>query len=125
MKDMTSKIFYDVSGFPIAYTEDDIHIYLYSGEAVAYLEEESVYSYSGKHLGWFIDGWILDNEGRCVFFTDDAIGGPINPVKRPEPFREPGESTPPREVKEMKPPRPMKTRAWSSFSFQEFFKLIK
>jgi len=125
MKNWKEQIFYEAKGFPIAYTEDDIHIYLYSGEAVAYIEEDSVYSYSGQHLGWFIDGWILDNEGRCVFFTDDAIGSPIQPIKKPHPLKEAKESASPKETKEMKPLRPLRTHAWSSLSFIEFFKLIK
>ena len=48
-----SLTFYDSSGKPVAYTEDGTHIYLFSGEPVAYLDNESVYSFSGKHLVQF------------------------------------------------------------------------
>ena len=56
--------FYDHDGQPIAYTQDRVHIYTFSGDPVAYLDGDSVYSFSGKHLGWFVDGWIRDNYGK-------------------------------------------------------------
>jgi len=60
--------FYDASGSAIAYTGDNEHIYLYSGEPVACLSDGSVYAYSGKHLGRFANGWIRDHEGLlCIF----------------------------------------------------------
>ena len=59
--------FYDSHGKPTAYTEDNEHIYLFSGKPVAYIDGSSVYSYSGRHLGWFDEGWIRDNSGYCVF----------------------------------------------------------
>ena len=31
-------VFYDNHGRPTAYTEDDVHIYLFTGEPVAYLD---------------------------------------------------------------------------------------
>ena len=55
--------FYDSNGRHVAYTEDDVHIYLFSGEPVAYLDNGSVYSFSGRHLGWFENGCIRDNNG--------------------------------------------------------------
>ncbi len=58
--------FYDESGELIAYTEGGTYIYLFSGESVAYLDGDSVYSFSGKHLGWYIEGSIRDNNGNYV-----------------------------------------------------------
>jgi len=65
-------IFYDLNGSPTAYTEDGTHIYFFSGEPVAYFVDESVYSFTGVHLGRFENGWIRDNNGDCVFFTEYA-----------------------------------------------------
>lgn len=74
-------LFYNESGVSAAYTEDGTHIYLFSGEPVAYIDGNSIFSFSGKHLGWYIQGWIRDNNGDCVFFTKEATGGPVKPVK--------------------------------------------
>lgn len=59
--------FYNRHGRAIAYTEDGEYLYLYSGTPVGYFSDDSVYSFSGHHLGRFNDGWIRDNSGACVF----------------------------------------------------------
>ena len=41
-----------------------------------------MYSFSGKHLGWYEDGWIYDNEGLCVVCTKHAKGGPVKLSKK-------------------------------------------
>lgn len=49
---------------------DDLTIYLWSGEPVAYLKPSSgtdynVYGFNGKHLGWFSKGTIWDHDGNA------------------------------------------------------------
>lgn len=74
---------FEMSGAAVAYVAGDGEsIYLWSGEAAAYLKEDSVYSYSGKHLGYFNDGWIRDDRGEAVVFTDASTGGPVRPVRQ-------------------------------------------
>ena len=46
-------VFYDQHGRPVAYSEDSTHIYLFTGEPVAYLDGDVVYGYNGKHYGWW------------------------------------------------------------------------
>ncbi len=43
-------------------------IYLWSGNAVAYVQGETLYGWDGRHLGWFVDGVIYDLQGRRVGF---------------------------------------------------------
>jgi len=96
-------IFYNSQGHPTAYTEDEVYIYLFSGQPVAYIDDSSVFAYNGRHLGRFEDGWIRDNQGNCVFFTEDSSGVPMKPMKS------------------MKPMRPMNTLLWSQLSGEQFF----
>lgn len=114
-------VFYDEKGEPIAYTEDGIHIYLFSGEPVAYFYGDSVYSYSGKHLGWYIEGWIRDNDGDCGLFTEEVKGGPVKPVKRIKPVKSVKQVKPVKSVKEIRPVRPVRSLSWSSLSLIKFF----
>lgn len=85
-----SYVFYSKSGNPFAYTEDNCHIFHFKGEPLAYIYEGSVYSYKGNHLGFYLDGWIRDNDGLCIFFTKGAKDGPpkirkdISRVKSPK-----------------------------------------
>ena len=48
--------FYDEFGTPKAYIEDDCNIFLFNGECIGYVLKDSVYSFNGKHIGFFKDG---------------------------------------------------------------------
>jgi hypothetical protein len=113
--------FYDQDGTPVAYTGDRQHIYLYSGRPVAYLSDGSVYAYTGKHLGWFNKGWVRDHEGFCVFFTADARGGPMKPMKKMKPMKGIKGMKPMKGMKQMKPMRAMEHSSWSPLSGEQFF----
>jgi hypothetical protein len=66
---------YDNKGEPVAYIALDYHqaVYLWDGEAAAYLyEEDHVYGINGRHLGWFIDDILYDQEGTRVGFTSST-----------------------------------------------------
>ena len=51
--------------------------YDYGGRPLAFLDHENIVSYSGKHLGWFHDGYVRDEQGDAVAFTEGAHGGPL------------------------------------------------
>jgi hypothetical protein len=81
------KTFYDRSGRPVAYSDDGVHMHNFSGHAIGHMHEDSIYDYSGKHLGWFVNGWVRDHSGRCVMFTDESSGGPVIPKIGIEPVK--------------------------------------
>jgi hypothetical protein len=65
-------ILYDKKGEAVAYIATDHHgaIFLWDGQAVAYLyEEDHLYGINGHHLGWFIDEIVYDQEGARIGFT--------------------------------------------------------
>lgn len=115
-------MFYDSKGKPVSYTEDCEHIYLFSGEPVAYFNNESIYSFSGRHLGRYKNGWIRDNNGQCVFFTENATGGPLKPMKMMKPLKSLKQMKPLKGLKEMRPMKPMDSLWWSELSGEQFFK---
>ena len=66
------KILYDRKGEAVAYIATDQHgaIFLWDGQAVAYLyEEDHLYGINGRHLGRFIDEIVYDQEGARIGFT--------------------------------------------------------
>lgn len=77
---------FDSNGTPAAYIADDGEgtIYLWSGEAVAYLKQEHVYGFNGKHLGWFESGVLRDAKGHAVGFVKSTCPKitKIEPVKK-------------------------------------------
>jgi hypothetical protein len=88
---------------------------------LAWLSDDSVYSYSGEHLGWYVDGWVIDHTGCHVFFTDNSKGGPLRPIRQVLPIRGIRGVRPVRGVRQIKPLRPIRTLSWSELSSEEFF----
>lgn len=114
--------FYDRNGKPMAYTEDDIHIYLFSGKPVAYFDGNAVFGFNGKHMGWFEKGWIRDIWGACVFFTENASGsGPMKPMKQMRPMKCMKQMKPMKAMRQMKRMKPMNQLSWSALSGESFF----
>jgi hypothetical protein len=74
------KTLYDKKGEPVAYIAMDYHeaIFLWEGQAVAYLHEGNhVYGINGRHLGWFIDDILYDQEGARIGFTSSTCPAPV------------------------------------------------
>ena len=116
-----SYIFYNKIGSPTAYTEDNCHIFLFNGETVAYIHKDSVYSYSGKHIGFYKDGWIRDNNGKCVFFKKNAKNGPSRAIQDIGPIKSPKAKIPIKNPRENKPKNLEIKQYWSEVSSKQFF----
>ena len=114
--------FYNRYGKPIAYLSerDKETIYMFNGKPVAWIDNDCIYSFKGKHLGWYEHGWIYDQQGYCVFFTDEAKGGPVKPIKQIKPIRNISSIRPIKGIKEIKPIKQVKKLSWANNS-DKFF----
>jgi len=90
---------YSQDGTAVAYLADENvpTFYLWHGEAVAYLQGETVYGWNGRHLGWWVQRILYDAIGRQVGFTASTCpavprGVPEKRGKAPKPFRYPPRS---------------------------------
>jgi len=77
---------YNSDGYAVAYITDDYHgtVYMWDGSPVAYLyDDQHVYGLNGRHLGWFIDEILFDNNGKRIGFTGNSCPVPVfkEPVK--------------------------------------------
>ena len=115
--------FFDSSGLAVSYCEDHVHIFLYRGEPVAYFEGDCVYSYSGRHLGWRHEGWIIDHDGNYYLFSEQAVGGQVKPATQRTPTKGPMERLPEKQIRQFEPMRPPTSSKWSRLSAKEFFEL--
>ena len=116
--------FYNEDGLPVAWIGDNRDypsIFLFDGTPVAWISDESVYAYSGKHLGFLQDGWIRDHDGDAVFFTDNATGGPARPARQARPARGARGARPARGARETRPARAARSTSWSKMCDQTFF----
>ncbi len=101
--------------------QDKIHIYSWAGEPMAFVEKGAIYTFKAKFLGWHDEGWIRDQDGKCVGFTEPGKGGPNPPAaKRSDPPPDHKEAPEKPEVPDT-PPRPVRKPVWSNLSDVEFF----
>jgi hypothetical protein len=111
--------FYDSRGRAVAYIagDRDLTIFLWTGEPVAYLDEDSVYGFNGKHLGWLKSGAIYDHDGNMVAALSDRFKEPVTtpPPKSFEQF------LPFKSFKEFKPFKPFFNLEWAEVPARIFF----
>ncbi|ROL62410.1 hypothetical protein D9V86_00845 [Bacteroidetes/Chlorobi group bacterium ChocPot_Mid] len=104
---------FDKNGDAKAYIADDLTIYLWDGDPVAYLSNSNsvwhVYGFNGSHLGWYIDGIIYDHNGNAVGAQKDAV----NMMTSMEGMKGMKSMKPMKSMKEMAPMKPMLSRSWS------------
>jgi hypothetical protein len=114
---------YDDSGEAVAYidTDDEMNIYLWKGEPVAYLDAQSIYGFSGKHLGWFKEGIIWDHEGYAVGF----IEGAVNKLTKLERLKGLQKLTPLKSLQQLEPLEPTHKNRWSRLPLEIFLTMGK
>jgi hypothetical protein len=109
--------FFDSKGAAIAYFEDDDTLYLWSGEPVAYMVDDSLFGFNGNHLGWRKDGVIYDHDGYVVAAISSRFKAPVavSPLKALK------ELKPLKTLKELKPLKPIFVSSWSENPTRSFF----
>lgn len=104
---------FDSNGDAKAYITDDLTIYLWGGDPVAYMYNSNndwhIYGYNGKHLGWYENGIIYDHGGKAIGTQKDAV----NMLTSMEGMKNMKSMQPMKNLKEMAPMQPMFSRTWS------------
>lgn len=102
---------YNSTGEAVAYidTDNDMSIYLWEGDPVAYLDGQSIYGFNGKHLGWLKRGIVRDNNGYTVGFMEGAI----NMHTKFERFKGFQKFEPFKSFQEFEPLEPMEKNQWA------------
>lgn len=103
---------FDKNGDAKAYIADDLTIYLWDGDPVAYLYKSSsdwhIYGFNGDHLGWYVDGIIYDNNGYAVGAQKDAT----NMITSIESIKGIKSIKPIKSIKEIAPIKPILSNSW-------------
>lgn len=113
--------FFDRQGQAVAFCEDGRSIYFWDGKPAAYFDGDMVFAYPGHLVGWFQDGWIIDEQGDCLLFESDAIRGPAKPERLAKSTPAPRRPKPVKAARsaETLPRRPVQTTTWSDRSFAQ------
>ena len=85
----------DREGNAIAYLDfaDEKTVYLWDGTPVAHIENENcLYSFNGRHIGWYEDGVIWDLSGKKAGFNKTTVPvfakfEPFKSFKKFKPFK--------------------------------------
>lgn len=112
----------DREGNAIAYLDfaDEKTVYLWDGTPVAHIENENcLYSFNGRHIGWYEDGVIWDLSGKKVGFNKTTV--PV--FAKFEPFKSFKKFKPFKSFSEIAKMKPLKSSNLSSENLTTF--LIK
>ncbi|MBP2625568.1 MAG: hypothetical protein H6Q68_279 [Firmicutes bacterium] len=90
---------FNKNGKTIAWLKDSIVFAKDGSKALAFIEQENIFSYSSKHLGIFQNGYFRDKKGDAIAFIKGASGDPFPPRPAIPPF-------PPRPCIPPEPPTP-------------------
>ncbi|WP_417424703.1 4-fold beta flower protein [Hoeflea sp.] len=113
--------FFDRNSKATCYTPDGEHLYLWTGTPVGYFSDDRVYSFSGKLLGWYTDGWLYDRKNKPALFSSKASGGPTKPVRSVSPVKSVRSVRPIKSVRQVAHVRPAKSASWSEYSSALYF----
>lgn len=97
---------YDGSGAVYAWLHETGKIYSLDGENLAFVDNDSVYDWSGNHIGWWQNGHIRDHRGAVALYTADAQGlGVMRSLRQLRPLQPLRQLSPLKPMKAMKPLR--------------------
>ncbi len=108
----------DREGNAIAYLDfgDENTIYLWDGTPVAYLENENrLYGFNGKHIGWYEDGIVWNLTGQKAGFNKNTV--PV--FAKFEPFKSFKKFKPFKSFKEFAKMKPLKSLNLSNESLSQ------
>jgi hypothetical protein len=111
---------YDAKGVAVAFVNSDgIEWTFYSwtdGVPTAYLDEDSIYGFNGKHLGWFERGTVFDHDGNVVM----AVAARFKDGVQTPPPKSPKQYKPYKDYKEYRPYKPVYNNTWSKTAARSF-----
>ena len=111
--------FFDRAGNEAAFCQDGRALYLWKGKAAAFIHDDKIYAFNGRFIGWADRGWILDEDGACLLFEHDAVGGPKKPVRQAKTTPGPRGAKPSRAEPQQAPSRPAASLVWSDRVFSD------
>lgn len=112
---------YDTRGYAVAYldTDQQMTVYLWDGQPVAYVDGQSLYGFNGRHLGWLKNRVVVDHDGYAVGFTESVI----RRRTRVERIKGLKQLTPLKALPQLEPMEPLQAGGWSDVPLDVFLSM--
>ena len=103
------------------YIEDKV-IYDYAGRPLAFVDGDDIVRYTGKHIGWYCDGWMRDTSGYAIGFIRSARDGLEMPQLKEPPVTPSSKCPPIPPVARLWPRPPAFVEKWSVRILSQFLR---
>lgn len=107
---------YDKRGGVIAFLGENNRIVDLRGRSIAWIRDDNVYNYNGRHLGWWLRDHMRGPDGGVMVWLRGASPGVMLPIPRLPPMPPLPELEPLRPLPNLPPLRPMRSLSWSAHS---------
>jgi len=105
-------------GQVVAFLADGGRIVSLKGKSLAWISGENVYNYTGDHLGWWADGFLLGPDGGVMAWQTREGNRRVNlPHPHPPPTPPLASPEPARPALKDPPFKPADKLDWSDYTF--------
>ena len=125
--DVVEQTIYDRDRVACAYLSVDGVIYHFDGQPIGYVYRLAVWTFLGRRVGWFHDGWLRSESGYCVGCTKFARSPPkagTPPIIR-DPPKAPKRTLPTKLARRHAPDVPLVKRGWSRTPLKVFLSWVQ
>jgi hypothetical protein len=113
--------FHDRNGRAQIHTPDGQTLYTWSGTPVAFISGDAVHDYGGRTIARFTNGWIVDNNGYALLYSEHASGGPLPPLRQLATMKSLPALAPLPPLPSLPPLMPLQMLGWSQLSAKQIF----
>jgi hypothetical protein len=86
---------------------------------------QHVFTWQGEHVGFWVDGWLRDHDGRAIAWSESASSGPPRPNIQPLPSRRAAGKVPTKvPTRGPLPPKPEWLNEWSTVSAHAYLRMF-
>jgi len=114
---------YDQYGRCVGWLDDEESVIDPLGRHLAFVDEGAVFTYEGKYLGTFDEGYFRDDNGDAVAFIESAERGPLTPLPNLPPLPPMAEIPPLRPITPVPPIPPLPRLSWSGEAWDEYMQV--
>jgi hypothetical protein len=111
---------YDRNGRTIAWMNNNYIYHLSGRQVLAFVNNNSVFTYGSRHIGRLSNGFFRDRFGHAIAFIQGATNGPMPPIPQIPPIPPIPAIPPIPPLPPIPPIPPINSLSWSNFTWENF-----